>query len=192
MTQRRTSGELDAAYAAQGSRRRRERKSSLPRSSAMRVMATPATVAGMTPQRPSKASSRPYLQKNRSVTVRKEFADFTKRKPDFGQAERCGDEGDVCGGAEGFDERAETRRGNQSATPLKEKLLQDSGAFLREKLVYDELFRYQRSRAEDMARLLSFLQREHEEERDEAERDEHDTFRRASGFREEWRIGTFK
>lgn len=89
-------------------------------------------------------------------------------------------------------EREETPRRMSNAPtppdlPLKSKLLQESGAYIQEKLAYDELLRYQLSRSEDMAKLYGITDECKDDQTQEKERD---VFRRATGFREEWRIGT--
>lgn len=98
---------------------------------------------------------------------------------------------DQCNSDEELGEREETPRRMSNVPsppdlPLKSKLLQESGACIQEKLAYDELLRYQRSRSEDMVKLYDLTDECKDDQTQEKERDD---FRRAAGFREEWRIG---
>lgn len=192
MLRRKSSGDgvtLSAVYAPVRPRRKRQEpptatgNGSLPQASAM-FLATVAALAPPPQQRSSAAPSRSILQKNRAV------------KPMANQSTRLKLDRDQYDGGGEVSEREETPRRIPNALtpphdlPLKAKLLlQESGACTQEKLAYDELMRYQRSRVEDMAKFYGLADERQEES--QATRKEREAFRKAAGFREEWRIGAF-
>lgn len=195
MLRRKSSGDdvaLSATYAPVRPRRKRQEPRAapinhgpLPQANAM-FLVTVAALAPPPQQRPQVTSSRSILQKSRAVKPMASQPIELKHS-----SQRRGQVGNEPFEEELLGERDETPRriyNTPSDMSLKDKLLQESGACIQEKLAYDELLRYQRSRAEDMVRLfgLSALT-----ESDKAKQKQAIDFRRAAGFREEWRIGAF-